>query len=131
MPIRLAAITGMQGSSDWAYSSLLVLIIFIWTPPHFWALAIKYKDDYARAEVPMLPVVASYRHTAVQIVLYTVAVWALSLAFGAAAGLGAIFLPLALLPTIQLGVGENSTCEQLQQGGPRGGAPAEGGGRRR
>ncbi|KAG1322312.1 hypothetical protein G6F63_013435 [Rhizopus arrhizus] len=51
-----AAVTGMQGSSDWAYSSLLVLIIFIWTPPHFWALAIFRREDYAKAEIPMLPV---------------------------------------------------------------------------
>ncbi|REM02160.1 protoheme IX farnesyltransferase, partial [Mycobacterium tuberculosis] len=45
-----AAITGMQGPWDWAYASLLVLIIFIWTPPHFWALAIFRREDYAKAE---------------------------------------------------------------------------------
>lgn len=70
---------------------LLFGLMFFWTPPHFWALAIKYKDDYARAEVPMLPVVASYRETTTKIVLYTVAVYVLSLAFGWAADLGPLY----------------------------------------
>jgi protoheme IX farnesyltransferase len=69
----------------------LFALMFFWTPPHFWALAIKYKDDYARAEVPMLPVVASYRQTTNKIVAYTVVVWACSLAFGAAAELGPLY----------------------------------------
>jgi len=51
-----AAVTGMRGTSDWAHALLLVLIIFILTPPHFWALAVFRRDDYARARVPMLPV---------------------------------------------------------------------------
>lgn len=76
---------------------LLFALMFFWTPPHFWALAIKYKDDYARAEVPMLPVVSSHRETTVKIVGYTVVVWALSLAFGVAADLGPIYLVGALL----------------------------------
>ena len=75
---------------------LLFALMFVWTPPHFWALAIKYKDDYARAEVPMLPVVATHRQTTVQIVAYTVLVWALSLAFGAAAGLGLLYWAAAI-----------------------------------
>lgn len=67
-----AAITGMQGSSDWAYASLLVLIIFIWTPPHFWALAIFRRADYAKAEIPMLPVTHGVPHTRKQILAYSV-----------------------------------------------------------
>ncbi len=67
-----AAITGMQGSSDWAYASLLVLIIFIWTPPHFWALAIFRRADYAKADVPMLPVTHGVPHTRRQILAYSV-----------------------------------------------------------
>jgi Polyprenyltransferase (cytochrome oxidase assembly factor) len=47
-----SAVTGMQGAWDWAHSLLLVLIIFVWTPPHFWALAIFRRDDYARALIP-------------------------------------------------------------------------------
>ncbi len=85
---------------------LLFAIIFMWTPPHFWALALYRSEDYARAGVPMLPVVAGERETRRQILIYslllvplTLAPWALNLAgplYGiATAGLGAIFLVLA------------------------------------
>ncbi|KAB7765744.1 Protoheme IX farnesyltransferase [Xanthomonas sacchari] len=67
-----AAITGMQGQWDWAYASLLVLIIFVWTPPHFWALAIFRRADYAKASIPMLPVTHGVAHTRRQILVYTV-----------------------------------------------------------
>ncbi|MEO6364805.1 MAG: heme o synthase [Luteimonas sp.] len=67
-----AAVTGMQNESDWARALLLVLIIFVWTPPHFWALAIFRRDDYARALVPMLPVTHGVEYTRWQILLYTV-----------------------------------------------------------
>src|SRR5687768_15789196 len=50
---------------------VLFAIIFVWTPPHFWALAIRYRDDYAAAAVPMLPAVRSFATTARQIVVYT------------------------------------------------------------
>ncbi|AKK66353.1 heme o synthase [Xanthomonas translucens] len=66
-----AAITGMQGQWDWAYASLLVLIIFVWTPPHFWALAIFRRADYAKASIPMLPVTHGVTHTRKQILVYT------------------------------------------------------------
>lgn len=51
---------------------LLVLIIFAWTPPHFWALAVHRKDDYAKADIPMLPVTHGIRYTKIHIVLYTI-----------------------------------------------------------
>ena len=51
---------------------LLVLIIFAWTPPHFWALAIARKDDYAKADIPMLPVTHGVRYTRLHILLYTI-----------------------------------------------------------
>lgn len=54
-------------------AAVLFLIIFIWTPPHFWALAIKRREDYARAGVPMLPVTHGVTYTKRQIVIYTVA----------------------------------------------------------
>ena len=54
-----AAVTG---SLSWT-PVVLFAIIFMWTPPHFWALAVRYRDDYAAADVPMLPVVASLRRT--------------------------------------------------------------------
>jgi protoheme IX farnesyltransferase len=60
---------------------VMFAIIFVWTPPHFWALAIRYRADYAAADVPMLPVVASFDHTARRIVAYTVVLWATSLVF--------------------------------------------------
>jgi protoheme IX farnesyltransferase len=66
-------------------------VIFFWTPPHFWALAIKYKDDYSRADVPMLPSVASYRTTTNKMLGYTVVVVALSLVFGWTASLGVLY----------------------------------------
>jgi len=76
---------------------VLFAIIFVWTPPHFWALAVKYREDYAAADVPMLPAVASLAVTARQIVLYTVALWACSLVFAPVAGLGDLYLAAAVV----------------------------------
>ena len=76
---------------------LLFAIVFYWTPPHFWALAIKYREDYGRAGVPMLPVVAGVDHTARQMVLYTVMMVAVSLMFGAAASMSVFYLVAALV----------------------------------
>ena len=58
---------------------ILFLVIFMWTPPHFWALALKYRDDYARADVPMLPVVSGERETRKQLLIYSVGLVAVSL----------------------------------------------------
>jgi protoheme IX farnesyltransferase len=71
-------------------------IIFVWTPPHFWALAVKYRDDYTAAGVPMLPSVTSLTRTARQIVAYTVVLWALSILFAPVAGMGAIYVVAAV-----------------------------------
>jgi protoheme IX farnesyltransferase len=71
---------------------VLFAIIFIWTPPHFWSLAVKYRDDYAAAHVPMLPVVASMKRTTTEIVYYTVALVAVSFLFGPVAHLGWIYM---------------------------------------
>lgn len=54
------------------HALLLVLIIFAWTPPHFWALAVHRKDDYAKADIPMLPVTHGEQYTKIHIVLYTI-----------------------------------------------------------
>ena len=69
MPVLIgwAAVTGSLAWPAW----VLFAVIFFWTPPHFWALAMKYKDDYAAAGVPMLPVVASPRRVAFEIVAYS------------------------------------------------------------
>ncbi|SDS03981.1 protoheme IX farnesyltransferase [Corynebacterium timonense] len=70
-----------DGSPDrWWQAIVMFLIIFFWTPPHTWALALKYREDYARAEVPMLPVVASAEETTRQILIYSWITVAISLA---------------------------------------------------
>jgi heme o synthase len=70
---------------------VMFAIIFVWTPPHFWALAYKYRHDYSAADVPMLPSVASMNYTSGQIVGYTILLWALSLLLGPVAGLGLVY----------------------------------------
>jgi heme o synthase len=74
---------------------LLFAVIFAWTPPHFWALAIRYRDEYAAADVPMLPAVASHQSTSRQITIYTVVLWVISLAFAPAAHMGLIYIVAA------------------------------------
>ena len=69
MPV-LIGWSAVTGSVAWA-PLVLFLIVFFWTPPHFWALAIRYREDYARAGVPMLPVVATPVSVARQIVVYS------------------------------------------------------------
>ncbi len=61
------------------YALLLVLIIFVWTPPHFWALAIYRKEEYAKESIPMLPVTHGVMFTKLQIVLYTIILFIVSL----------------------------------------------------
>jgi protoheme IX farnesyltransferase len=75
---------------------VLFAIIFVWTPPHFWALAIRYRDDYQRADVPMLPAIVGYTRTARQIVVYTVLLWAISLVFHPVARMGDLYLVAAI-----------------------------------
>ncbi|MDO5611603.1 MAG: heme o synthase [Pseudomonadota bacterium] len=91
-----AAVTNMQGPWDWAHALLLVLIIFVWTPPHFWALAIFRRDDYARALIPMLPVTHGVHYTRWQILLYTVLPWVAGMSgvfyLGGALVLGVVFI---------------------------------------
>ena len=72
MPVLIgwAAVTGSLSGAAW----MLFLVIFLWTPPHYWPLSMKYREDYKAAGVPMLPVVRSNEVVAVQIVLYT---WAM------------------------------------------------------
>jgi heme o synthase len=74
--VAWAAATGSLAVEPW----LLFCIIFFWTPPHFWALALFRSDDYARAGVPMLPVVAGPDATRLQILLYTIVLVAVALA---------------------------------------------------
>lgn len=74
---------------------LFFLVIFFWTPPHFWALAIKYKDDYQRAKIPMLPVVASQKIVASAMLWHSLAMVVASIALGFSAKLPLAYLIIA------------------------------------
>jgi protoheme IX farnesyltransferase len=91
--VAWAAVTGSIGLP----ALVLFGIVFYWTPPHFWALALRYRGDYASAGVPMLPVVRGEAETARQIVLYTVALVGVSLLLLPAAGMGWIYLVAAVV----------------------------------
>ncbi len=83
--------TAVVGSID-PLPLLLVLLIFIWTPPHFWALAINKKDEYARAGIPMMPVVKGIEYTKIQIVLYSILLMVVSLLLFATGYFGYLYL---------------------------------------
>jgi len=75
----------------------LFAIVFFWTPPHFWALSLLMKDEYARVGVPMLPVVRGERETRKQILLYSILLYAVTQLPFCAGGLGAIYLVSSLV----------------------------------
>ncbi len=81
---------------DWA-PIVLFAVIFYWTPPHFWALAIHYHDDYTAAKVPMLPAVVGVPATARKIVAYSVALWALTILFAPVASMGILYWVAAVV----------------------------------
>jgi protoheme IX farnesyltransferase len=87
-----AAVTGRIDLPAW----VLFLIVFYWTPPHFWALAIRYREDYERAGVPMLPVVAGVEATTRKMLLYTGLMVAISLLLVPVAGMRWIYLVAAI-----------------------------------
>ena len=91
--VAWAAVTGEVGLP----ALVLFAIVFYWTPPHFWALALRFRGDYAAAGVPMLPVVRGEVETARQIVLYTIALIAVSMLLLPAAGMGWIYLVAAVV----------------------------------
>jgi heme o synthase len=95
--VAWAAMTG--GLSGMAF--YLFAIVFFWTPPHFWALSLLMKDDYAAARIPMLPVVAGEDETRRQIMLYTVLLYAVTQLPFCAGGLGVAYL----VPSMLLGAG--------------------------
>ena len=88
--------SSVTGTVSWS-AVVLFGVIFFWTPPHFWALAIKYKDDYGRAGVPMLPSVADHRTTTLKMLVYAVVVWVLTLVLGVTASFGAIYWVAAVV----------------------------------
>jgi len=98
--VAWAAVTG--GLSGMAF--YLFAIVFFWTPPHFWALSLLMKDDYAAARIPMLPVVAGEDETRRQIMLYTVLLYAVTQLPFCAGGLGVAYLvPSMLLGAVFIG----------------------------
>ncbi|HSJ49702.1 MAG TPA: heme o synthase [Actinomycetota bacterium] len=88
-----AAVTGTVGPPAW----VLFAIVFVWTPPHFWALAMRYQGDYAAAGVPMLPVVRGSDETRRQILLYSLVLFATSLLLIPVGRMGAVYAATALV----------------------------------
>ena len=91
--IGWAAVTGNVGMP----AIVLFLLVFYWTPPHFWALSLRIRKDYAAAGVPMLPVVKGIPETTRQIALYTILMVAISLVLFAVGRMGAIYLGAAVV----------------------------------
>ena len=119
--IGWAAVTGNVGLP----ALLLFLVVFYWTPPHFWALALRIRADYAAANIPMLPVVRGIAETSRQIGLYSILLVALTIVFaivarmgpiylGAAIGLGGIFLWRAWVLWRQGTSPERSTAQAIR-----------------
>lgn len=86
-----AAVTGSLAAPAW----ILFAVVFFWTPPHFWALALRYKEDYAAAGIPMLPVVKGVDVTTRDILVYSVLVVAVSLTLGLTTPVGPLYLASA------------------------------------
>jgi protoheme IX farnesyltransferase len=83
-----AAVTGSLAAEAW----VLFAVVFLWTPAHFWALAMRYHDDYAAADIPMLPVVRGFPATARQITAYAAATSLTSLLLGAVGTVGPVYV---------------------------------------
>ncbi len=88
-----AAVTGSIGLAAW----VLFAIVFVWTPPHFWALAMRYSGDYRAAGIPMLPVVRGHEETRKQILLYSLVLFGTSLLLVPAASMGVIYAGAAVV----------------------------------
>lgn len=88
-----AAVTGSLAVAPW----VMFGIVFVWTPPHFWALSLRYREDYERAGVPMLPVVVGERRTLDQIVVYTAVLAVVSLLLYPTGTVGMLYLVVAII----------------------------------
>ncbi len=82
--------TAVTGALSWV-PIVLFAVVFFWTPPHTWALALRYREDYANVDVPMLPVVAPAREVGRQVVIYSWVMVAVSLALWPVAGTGVVY----------------------------------------
>jgi heme o synthase len=106
-----AAVTGSVSGT----ALILFFIVFFWTPPHFWALSLLMKDEYAKVGVPMLPVVRGEAETRRQIVLYTVLLYAVTQLPFCAGGMGPVYLAASLI----LGLAFIYLAVRLQRRGER------------
>jgi heme o synthase len=88
--------SAVTGSLDWA-PIILFLVVFLWTPPHYWPLSMRYREDYAEASVPMLAVVRGRTVVGVQVVLYAWATVVMSLLLIPIAPMGALYTAVAVL----------------------------------
>lgn len=102
-----AAVTGTLAPPAW----ILFAIVFFWTPPHFWALALRYREDYAAAGIPMLPVVKGTAVAARDILIYAVVVVAVSLTLGLTTTVGPVYLVSASV----LGIGFIAQAARLRR----------------
>ena len=116
MPV-LIGWAAVANSLSWS-AFLLFLLIFFWTPPHFWALAIKYKDDYSKAKVPMLPVVAGEQVVTKQMLGHSMGMIASSIGLGLVANLPLWYLLVAVLLGIYflLIVGKLRSADEIARG---------------
>jgi protoheme IX farnesyltransferase len=87
-----AAVTGTLDAPAW----VLFAIVFCWTPPHFWALSLRYRDDYAAAGIPMLPVVSGIANAVRQIIVYSALVVAVTLLLFRFEAMGIVYLAAAI-----------------------------------
>ncbi len=110
--IGWAAVTNEVSAAAW----VLFLIIFLWTPPHYWPLSVKYKADYERAQVPMLPVVRSTKTVVSQIVIYSWAVAASTLLLIPVANMGLIYAVTALAGSAWFVLAAHKLYREGQQG---------------
>jgi len=117
MPVLIgwAAVTNNLSVSAW----LLFLVIFLWTPPHYWPLSMRYRDDYSAAGVPMLPVVRGHRVVGVQIVLYSWALVASSLLLIFAQPMGWIYTSTAVVTGILFMLEATRLYTESKKGEPK------------
>lgn len=110
--------TAVTGELAWT-PVVLFMIVFFWTPPHFWSLAIRYREDYVAAGVPMLPAVAPTRQVAVRIVAYSYVMVATSLVLWPVAGMGSFYLVAAVLLGLAFVVEAHLLLRRCEQFGGR------------
>ena len=113
--IGFAAVTGTLDAAAW----VLFLIVFLWTPPHYWPLAMRFRDDYRLADVPMLPSIASQQVVGRQIMLYAIGYVAATILLIPVAGLGIIYAAIA----ISTGIWFIAECIRLVSAGEQDGRP--------